>query len=73
MIHIGAMIGWNTSQMKFRKFPRLSQLFQKFQNDRDKRDFVASGAASGVAAAFGAPIGGTLFAFEEGKKIPRKF
>ena len=47
MIHIGAMMGWNISQMKYKAFPRLSKLFKKFQNDRDKRDFVASGAAAG--------------------------
>jgi len=38
--------------------------FEQFQNDTRRREFIAAGISAGVSVAFGAPIGGTLFAYE---------
>eukprot|EP00978_Attheya_sp_CCMP212_P019924 scaffold56580_cov52-Attheya_sp.AAC.3 len=53
MVHSGAVVAATVSSRRTR-------------NDRAKRDFVACGAAAGVCTAFSAPIGGILFALEEG-------
>lgn len=36
----------------------------KFRNEVDKREISCAGAAAGVSAAFGSPIGGSLFVYE---------
>lgn len=65
MIHIGALVGNGVSQAQSKELQFQIPYMKHFRNDRDKRDFITSGAGAGVAAAFGAPLGGTLFSLEE--------
>lgn len=57
LAHIGSIIGYLIIYAPF-------GFLKYFRNNEDKRDIAAAGTAAGVAAAFGSPIGGTMFAYE---------
>ena len=72
LVHTGAIIGsgvtrgfkvWRCGQRRICSCR--CGVFEMFHNDTDRRDFISMGAAVGFAAAFGAPVGGVLFALEE--------
>jgi len=58
--HIGANIGAAVAYLPLPKFDYL-------RNDWIKRELIAAGVSAGVSTAFGAPVGGSLFAYEMSK------
>ena len=65
MIHLGSIIGAGLSQFQSKTIGFQLPFFERFRNPEDRRNFISAGAAAGIASAFGAPVGGLLFAMEE--------
>ena len=69
MVHLGALIGKGISQGRLQGSVDTKKMSRtccsQFQTAEQRRNFLSAGAAAGIAAAFGAPVGGTLFAMEE--------
>ena len=61
MVHSGAAVAAGLSQGKTTSLGFDFGILKEFRCDQEKRDFVTGGAAAGVAAAFGAPVGKTSF------------
>nr|DAD30592.1 TPA_asm: hypothetical protein HUJ06_009443 [Nelumbo nucifera] len=65
LVHIGSCIASLVGQGGPDNYRLKWRWLRYFNNDRDRRDLITCGAASGVCAAFRAPLGGVLFALEE--------
>jgi len=65
VVHIGSIIASGVTQGRSKLINCSSVITRSLRSDALKVSFISIGAATGVAAAFGAPIGGVLFSIEE--------
>lgn len=68
MVHMGASLAPRILDMLWfvcHRVRALSRALGAFYDDARMRDLVVAGAASGISAAFRAPIGGVMFVLEE--------
>eukprot|EP01062_Namystynia_karyoxenos_P028837 TRINITY_DN2177_c3_g1_i1.p1 TRINITY_DN2177_c3_g1~~TRINITY_DN2177_c3_g1_i1.p1 ORF type:complete len:1168 (+),score=358.51 TRINITY_DN2177_c3_g1_i1:82-3585(+) len=76
MVHMGAICGnlmtqahhltdWMGKRKATGVLHYIDEAMDHFGKMQEQRDFITCGAAAGVAAAFGAPVGGLLFVMEE--------
>ncbi|XP_068654252.1 chloride channel protein CLC-b [Aristolochia californica] len=65
LVHIGSCIASLLGNGGTTEYRIKWKWLRYFNNDRDRRDLITCGSASGVCAAFRSPVGGVLFALEE--------
>ena len=65
MVYMGATLGKHISQGNSKSCGCYTKFIKRFRTMQGRRDFISAGAGAGIASAFGAPVGGMLFAMEE--------